>query len=178
MSEDRVTAADLERETEALEVLTGEFARTRDPDKIAELTMLTQAQAKRLKEMADRMGAEHEEEWAEQAVQASQAGDPLRGKVEIELSPRQRERVKALTGDDVETVMVPDPTGTMTLGMAVMNPSQVELWAVQHVIAQRRARDAAADGERIEGAAKARIQAVQAAAGVAPDDLEDEDDDE
>lgn len=177
MSDDRVTAEDLQRETEALEVLTGEFALTRDPEQIAQLTELTQAQALRLQEMADRMGAEHEEAWAEQAAQLeADGGGRMRGEVEIVLSPRQRERVEALTGERVESVSVDDRTGTLTLGMKAMDPTQVELWAVRDVIARRRERDAVENSGRAERAARARISAVRRAADL--DDLPDPDDGE
>lgn len=173
MAGDRVTAEDLERETDALMVLTEQFARTRDPDQIEELTKLTQEQSTRLQEMADRMGAQHEEDWAERAAQARDDGvDPLRGKVQIQLSPRQRARVQALTGEEVEFVLLDDPTGTMTQGMAAMAPSQVELWAVADVIGRRRQRDASEAAERFERAARARIDAVRAAAQLDIDESE------
>ena len=169
VSDQPVTSEDLERETEALLVLTDEFSRTRDPDKIAELTLMTQAQSERLRDMAERMGQQHEEAWAEEHAGLPE-GDPLRGQVQIQLSPGQIARVEALTGQRIESILVRDPTGTLTLGMHATEPSQVELWAVRDVLTLKRQEDASAEAARVDEAAHRRIDAIKAVTGFDPED--------
>ena len=80
MAKDPITAEDLQRETMALQVLTDEFARTRDPDKIKELTHLTQDQADRIRTVAEQLGDQHEEEWAERQAEAQAGGAVVEGR--------------------------------------------------------------------------------------------------
>ncbi len=147
----------------ALQVLTDEFARTRDPDKIKELTHLTQDQADRIRTVAEQLGDQHEEEWAERQAEAQAGGGGRRGAVEVALTEGQVARVEALTGERVESVVLADPRGVLTRSMATLRLAEVELAAVSEVIRRRRAADADGMAERLQAAGEAHIEAVRAA---------------
>lgn len=146
----------------ALQVLTDEFARTRDPDKIKELTHLTQDQAERIRTVAEQLGEQHEEEWAERQAEAQARGGG-RGAVEVALTAGQVARVEALTGERVESVVLADPRGLLTRSMAALRLAEVEFAAVSEVIRRRRSADADAMAERLQAAGEAHIEAVRAA---------------
>ena len=147
----------------ALQVLTDEFARTRDPDKIKELTLLTQEQAARIRTVAEQLGDQHEEAWAERGADAAAEGGDRRGAVEVALTEGQAARVEALTGERVESVVLADPWGVLTRSMAALTPAEVELAAVSEVIRRRRSADADAMAERLQAAGTAHVEAVRAA---------------
>jgi len=147
----------------ALQVLTDEFARTRDPDKIKELTHLTQDQAERIRAVAEQLGEQHQDQWADGEASA-QAGDAShRAAVEVALTEGQVARVQALTGERVETVVLADPRGLLARSMDSLRLAEVEWAAVSQVIRRRRSADAEAMAERIQAAGQAHIEAVRAA---------------
>ncbi len=136
--EPTVTEEELEQEQAALRVLAAEFEKTRDPEKIEQLTQLVAAQVARLQAL---VGTYEQEQGARLGVPPDQlsGGGKLPGKVEVELTPVQRRRVKELTGEDVETILIDDPTGIKTQRMARMSPLEVEHLAVSLVLQRQRA---------------------------------------
>jgi len=143
-----VTMEDLEEEQAALKLICAEFEKTRDPDRIQQLSLLVAEQVERLKQLAATFETE---QCAKYGLTPEKYNGPegLPGKVEVQLTPDQRERVRLLTGEDPETILIDDPTGFKTRRMKHMSPHQVEQLAVSAVVSQREAREARARSQAI-----------------------------
>lgn len=154
-----ITMEDLEQEQAALKVLAGQFETTRDPDRMAQLSALVAEQVARLEAMAATFEREQCGKYG-RTPEEFNSPRPLPGKVEVVLTPDQRERVRRLTGGDPETILIDDPTGFKTKRMRHMSPFQVELLAVESVLARRQAREAR---ERSREAVQEIVAQIEAA---------------
>ena len=75
----------------------------------------------------------------------AKAGPPPRGSLEVMLTADQRQRVLALTGVDVTSVIVNDEMGVLSKAMPSTDPRDIELLAIAQ--ARRRKADRDADGK-------------------------------
>ncbi|MDB4967042.1 MAG: hypothetical protein JWN44_2731 [Myxococcales bacterium] len=60
----------------------------------------------------------------------AKAGPPPRGKLEVVLTPGQRERVKKMTGVELTSVVVGDEMGVLSKAMPSTDPRDIELIAI------------------------------------------------
>ncbi len=75
----------------------------------------------------------------------AKAGPPPRGSLEVMLTPDQRQRVLALTGVELQSVVVNDEMGVLSKAMPTTDPRDIELLAIAQ--ARRRKVDRDADGK-------------------------------
>ena len=75
----------------------------------------------------------------------AKAGPPPRGSLEVMLTPDQRQRVLALTGVELQSVVVNDEMGVLSKAMPTTDPRDIELLAIAQ--ARRRKADRDADGK-------------------------------
>jgi len=99
------------------------------------------------------------------AGDGAKGADRARQMVRIVLLPDQRERVKELTGRDVEIVELRDPKGNLARKLPGMRPPQVELLAIRK--AQRLNAGDKAQYDWLVELAKAQDEDAQRAAKVA-----------
>jgi hypothetical protein len=60
----------------------------------------------------------------------AKAGPPPKGKLEVMLTPLQRERVKKATGVEMTSVVVADEMGVLSKAMPSTNPGDIEILAI------------------------------------------------
>ena len=115
----------VENEKKALQLLMDEYQKADQNDKellmdaIQKQTEKLDAACKELQDKADAMNPDSEED------------DPAsHAVVEVVLTPEQRKRVKDITGIDVPSVRIPDPTSNLTRNMASVEPEIIEERAI------------------------------------------------
>jgi hypothetical protein len=135
-----VTLADIEQQKQVLLDISAEFANTRDPDQISQITQRLNAATDQLHALINTLKDQCNQQ--AQAALASGAAIPYQPSVvEVVLTPEQRANVKAATNIDMTTLILPDPGGTRTLTMPFTPPEDIEALA----IAAARQRQAEAD---------------------------------
>ena len=81
-------------------------------------------------ELADEGRALEEMALAFQKQELAKAGPPPKGKLEVVLTPPQRERIKKLTGVDMASVVVADEAGVLAQAMPHTRPQDIERIAI------------------------------------------------
>ena len=104
----------------------------RDVDKLQQVTRELELDGKELEQLA----------LAFEKQELAKAGPPPRGALEVVLTPDQRQRVQALTGVDLKTVVVPDEMGVLSKAMPRTDPRDIELLAIQEARRLKAMRDA------------------------------------
>lgn len=158
---DAMTLDQVLQEQQAIAVLSGELGKTSDPEKIEQLAAMIQAMVDNLQAMLEQLEAEFKEA-NPQAFDVN--GAPIAGlvpRIEVVLTPSQREQIQAETGVDMPSVLIEDPNGTLTQLMKETSPEEIE------VIAMEKARAFIAMSQAIEEAARERAE-LEAAL---PDDV-------
>src|SRR5262249_23080071 len=92
----------------------------RDVDKIQSLTAELEVDGKALEELAR----------AFEKQELAKAGPPPAGKLEVVLTPGQRERVKNITGVDMASVIIADEAGVLSRAMPNTSPQDIERLAI------------------------------------------------
>lgn len=110
------------------------LATEKDVDAIQGLTKELERDGLALQELAQQF----------EAQELAKAGPPPRGSLEVMLTPDQRQRVQALTGVDLESVVVNDEMGVLSKAMPMTDPRDIELLAIAQ--ARRKKADRDADG--------------------------------
>ncbi len=111
------------------------LANERDVDKIQRITAELEEEGRALETLA----------LAFEKQELAKAGPPPRGKLEVVLTPPQRERVKKLTGVDMHSVVVADEAGVLAKAMPHTSPIDIEKLAIAE--ARKQASLKNADGQ-------------------------------
>jgi hypothetical protein len=77
-----------------------------------------------------------------QKQELAKAGPPPKGKLEVVLTPDQRERVKKLTGVDMKSVIVADEAGVLSKAMPYTSKRDIEQLAINEARKQAVLKDA------------------------------------
>jgi hypothetical protein len=104
----------------------------RDVDKIQSVTAELERDGRDLETMA--------REFERQEL--AKAGPPPKGSLEVVLTPEQRERVRALTGVDLASLVIADEMGVLSKAMPTTDPRDIELLAIQEARRLKATRDA------------------------------------
>lgn len=115
----------------------------KDVEKIQALTAELEQEGRELEKLA--------KEFERQEL--AKAGPPPRGKLEVVLTPAQRERVKKQTGVELASVVVPDEMGVLAKAMPNTTPREIEQLAMAE--ARRLASMTDADGKMRAAVAQA-----------------------
>ena len=169
-----LTPDDINNEREALVLLIAELGKAEDQEELNQLLAMIQAQAASLETMATAYGEEVEATYDTEASQAFEASQP---KVEVVLTPEQRQRVFQAHGVDFPSVIISDPIGLKTLEMPETAQIPIEAEAMKSaeefnrmVAAQAEAQAAVADAiAEIEAADNPALQAALQKAREDPD---------
>ncbi|OIP36242.1 MAG: hypothetical protein AUK47_15505 [Deltaproteobacteria bacterium CG2_30_63_29] len=122
---------DVKEEQKALQLMIEELNKTSDPEQFNQILAMIEAQAAKLKATAVAAG---------DAIVASVGGteglaSPLlegpRPKVEVLLTPEQRQKVFDETGVNMESVLIKDDTGARTSTMRQTTPPEIEFQAIE-----------------------------------------------
>jgi hypothetical protein len=130
-----ITMDDLTQKQRAMVQKAESLLTEKDVDKIQALTGELERDGRELEQLA--LDFERQE--------LAKAGPPPRGALEVMLTPDQRQRVRALTGVDLQSVIVADEMGVLSKAMPTTDPRDIELLAIQE--ARRRHATQAADGK-------------------------------
>jgi hypothetical protein len=130
-----ITMNDLTSKQRAMVQKAESLLTERDVDKIQSLTGELERDGRELEQLA--------RDFEKQEL--AKAGPPPRGALEVMLTSDQRQRVKALTGVDLTSVVVPDEMGVLSKAMPTTDPRDIELLAIQE--ARRRKATKDADGK-------------------------------
>jgi hypothetical protein len=92
----------------------------RDVERIQQITAELEQDGKDL----ERLAKDFEKQ------ELAKAGPPPKGKLEVMLTPGQRERVKKITGVDLASVVVADEMGVLSKAMPSTDPRDIEILAI------------------------------------------------
>jgi DNA-binding MarR family transcriptional regulator len=127
-----VTLKELEERQRAVLALIDELNGATDPKRVQALANQLSREGAELDALAKRFERE----------ELDRAGPrQTGGKVEVELTPEQRARIRLQTGIDLVSVTIPDETGTMTRSMPHQDPDWIEWLAMKEALMQRAAAD-------------------------------------
>ncbi len=145
----------VENEQKALQLLMDEYQKAEGNDK-EQLMEAIQKQAEKLDAECQKLQAE-----ADSLTPKDDEDDPaIQAIVEVVLTPEQRARVKEITGIDVPTVKLSDPTSNLTQNMASVNPDDIEERAIHQAKLFKKLMAEAEDiAEVEEAAAQAKAEA-------------------
>ncbi len=122
------TVDDILAEQQAMNLMMEELQKATDPKAFNQILAAIQESGKRIEEMsqafADAFYAEH----AEALAQSSEAVVP---KIEVLLTPEQRQRVFEASGVDIPSVKLVDPTGALNAAMPSTPPPFIEAQAIK-----------------------------------------------
>ena len=132
----------------------------RDVDKIQRITAELEEEGRALETLAR----------AFEKQELAKAGPPPRGKLEVVLTPAQRERVKKQTGVDMATVVVADEGGVLSKAMPYTSPQDIERLALAE--ARKLASLKNADGQMRAAVEQALLEIEQTGYGEVLQELE------
>jgi HAMP domain-containing protein len=104
----------------------------KDVDRIQTITAELERDGRELEELAR----------AFEKQELAKAGPPPKGKLEVVLTPGQRDRVHKLTGVDLPSVVVADEMGVLSKAMPSTDPRDIELLAINEARKLAASRDA------------------------------------
>ncbi len=119
-------ASGVENERKALQLLCEEMQNAKDADTRDALMEQIQATAAALEKLCEKLQAEADEIAPPETDEVN-----LNAVVEVILTPDQRRRVLEITGIDVPSVRIPDPTAELTRNMQFIKPDFVEECAIE-----------------------------------------------
>jgi hypothetical protein len=143
-----ITMDELLKKQRAMSEKAQALVNERDVDKIQAITAELEQDGKALQELA----------LAFEKQELAKAGPPPRGKLEVVLTPAQRERVKHLTGVDMASVFIADEAGVLSKAMPHTSPHDIEQLALAEARKQAALRDA--DG-KMRSAVEAAITEIE-----------------
>ena len=108
------------------------LAAEKDVEKIQRITAELEQEGRELEELAR----------AFERQELAKAGPPPKGKLEVVLTPDQRQRVKKLTGVDMPSVVIADEAGVLSKAMPYTKPRDIEQLAISEALKQASMRDA------------------------------------
>ena len=132
----------------------------RDVDKIQRITAELEEEGRALETLAR----------AFEKQELAKAGPPPRGKLEVVLTPAQRERVKKQTGVDMASVIVADEGGVLSKAMPYTSPQDIERLALAE--ARKLASLKNADGQMRAAVEQALFEIEQTGYGEVLQELE------
>jgi hypothetical protein len=136
------------------------LANERDVDKIQRITAELEEDGRALETLA----------LAFEKQELAKAGPPPQGKLEVVLTPPQRERVKKLTGVDMRSVIVADEAGVLAKAMPNTSPLDIENLAIAE--ARKQASLKNADGQMRAAVEQAIVEIEQTGYGEVLQELE------
>lgn len=119
-------ASGVENERKALQLLCEEMQNAKDADTRDALMEQIKATAAALEKLCEKLQAE-----ADEIVPPENNEVNLSAVVEVILTLEQRRRVLEVTGIDVPSVRIPDPTAELTKNMRHIKPDFVEECAIE-----------------------------------------------
>ncbi len=102
------------------------LAAEKDVEKIQRITAELEQEGRELEELAR----------AFERQELAKAGPPPKGKLEVVLTPDQRQRVKKLTGVDMPSVVIADEAGVLSKAMPYTQPRDIEQLAINEALKQ------------------------------------------
>ena len=102
------------------------LAAEKDVEKIQRITAELEQEGRELEELAR----------AFERQELAKAGPPPKGKLEVVLTPDQRQRVKKLTGVDMPSVVIADEAGVLSKAMPYTKPRDIEQLAINEALKQ------------------------------------------
>jgi hypothetical protein len=102
------------------------LAAEKDVEKIQRITAELEQEGRELEELA--LAFERQE--------LAKAGPPPKGKLEVVLTPDQRQRVQKLTGVDMTSVVIADEAGVLSKAMPYTKPRDIEQLAINEALKQ------------------------------------------
>lgn len=136
------------------------LATEKDVEKIQRVTAELEEQGRDLEALAR----------AFEKQELAKAGPPPKGKLEVVLTPPQRERVKTLTGVDMKSVIIADEAGVLAKAMPYTSPRDIEQLAINEARKLASMRDA--DGKMRAALDDALREIEQSGSGEVRQELE------
>jgi hypothetical protein len=127
-----ITMDDLMRKQREMVKKAESLITEKDVDKIQALTAELEVDGREL----DQLARDFEKQ------ELAKAGPPPKGSLEVMLTPGQRERVLALTGVELTSVVIADEMGVLSKAMPTTDPRDIELLAIQEARRRKAMRDA------------------------------------
>jgi hypothetical protein len=114
----KVTLEELQKRNDELTKLALSLGSETDASRIIAIA----EQLKSMGEELGALGAEFEAEYSR--------AEELRGVLEVKLTPKQIDHVREETGETIETIIIPDPSGTVAEMMPSTTPPDIEPYAM------------------------------------------------
>jgi hypothetical protein len=127
-----ITMNDLTQKQRAMVQKAESLLTEKDVDRIQALTGELERDGKELEQLARDF----------ERQELAKAGPPPRGALEVMLTADQRERVRKLTGVELQSVVIPDEMGVLSKAMPTTDPRDIELLAIQEARRLKAMRDA------------------------------------
>lgn len=125
-----LTMNDLNGKAQVIQKMMADAAKETDPEKAAEWAQKLMAEGKALEEMGARYVQQERKRFG-------------KGQIEVVLTPEQRKTVFQKTGQQIESLIIDDETGSMNATMPSHDPQHIEFLALQE--GERRRAGAEAD---------------------------------
>jgi hypothetical protein len=116
-----ITVEDLMRRQRAMSDKAAKLVDEKDVGRIQEITRELEAEGRELEALARSF----------EKQELAKAGPPPRGSLEVVLTADQRERVAALTGVTLDSIIIADEAGVLSRAMPHTDPRDIELMAIE-----------------------------------------------
>jgi hypothetical protein len=127
-----ITIDDLMKRQRAMLEKASRLVEEKDVDRIKDITRELEAEGRELEQLAKDF----------ERQELAKAGPPPRGSLEVMLTRGQRERVRAMTGIELESVVINDEMGVLSKAMPTTDPRDIEILAIAEARRRKAVKDA------------------------------------